>query len=103
MPGDSGEYEWTGYIPFDELPQALDPPGGIIATANARVAGPGYEHYVTSNWSPPWRVDRIYQLLGQPEKIPAGGFRGNPDGHRQRAEPNRRRGAHEGGADVEAP
>ncbi len=69
MPGDSGEYEWTGYIPFDELPQVLDPPGGIIATANARVAGPGYEHYVTSNWSPPWRVDRIYQLLGQPKKF----------------------------------
>jgi penicillin amidase len=69
LPGDSGEYEWNGYIPFDELPQVLDPPGGIIATANAMVAGPGYAHYVTANWATPWRVDRIYKLLEQPKKF----------------------------------
>jgi penicillin amidase len=74
MPGDSGEYEWNGYIQFDELPQVLDPPGGIIATANAMVAGTGYSHYITSNWATPWRVDRIFQLLsqqmnGQPKKF----------------------------------
>jgi penicillin amidase len=69
MPGDSGDYEWNGYIPFDELPQALDPPGGIIATANARVVGPGYAHYINSNWATPWRVDRIYTLLEQPRKF----------------------------------
>jgi penicillin amidase len=69
LPGDTDAYEWSGYIPFDELPQALDPPGGIIATANSRVTGPGYTHYVTSDWAPPWRTDRIYTLLGQPTKF----------------------------------
>ena len=66
MPGDTDAFEWNGYIPFDELPQVLDPPGGIIATANARVAGPAYQHFVTANWMTPWRVDRIFTLLGQP-------------------------------------
>ncbi len=68
VPGDTDAFEWNGYIPFDELPQALDPPGGIIATANARVAGPAYPHFVTANWMTPWRVDRIFTLLGAPGK-----------------------------------
>lgn len=69
MPGDSDKFEWTGYIPFDELPQVFDPPGGIIATANARVAGPAYPHFMTANWMTPWRVDRIFQLLNQTKKF----------------------------------
>jgi penicillin G amidase len=68
MPGDSDDFGWEGYIPFDELPQVLDPPGGIIATANARVAGPAYPHFMTATWMTPWRVDRIFTLLGEPGK-----------------------------------
>ncbi len=69
MPGDSGEYEWNGYIPFDEMPQVLDPPGGIIATANSRVAGPDYPYFLTAIWMSPWRTDRIFTLLGQDKKF----------------------------------
>ena len=68
MPGDTDAFEWNGYIPFDELPQVLDPPGGIIATANAQVAGPAYPHFMTATWMTPWRVDRIFTLLGEPGK-----------------------------------
>jgi penicillin amidase len=32
--GASGDCEWNGYLPFDQLPQAFNPPSGIIATAN---------------------------------------------------------------------
>lgn len=69
FPGDSDDFEWQGYIPFEQLPRALDPPGGIIATANAQVAGSAYPHYVTSNWGPPWRTDRLFKLLSQPKKF----------------------------------
>jgi penicillin G amidase len=62
-PGGTDEYDWTGYIPFDELPQVLNPPGGIIVTANGRVAGPGYKHYLTDRWESPYRTERIYDLL----------------------------------------
>jgi penicillin amidase len=65
VPGDTDDYEWTGYIPFDELPQVLNPPGGVIATANARVVGPGYPHYLTDRWASPYRAARIYALLGE--------------------------------------
>jgi penicillin amidase len=63
VPGDTDKYEWTGYIPFDELPQVFNPPNGIIVTANGRVVGPGYKHYLTDRWESPYRTERIYDLL----------------------------------------
>jgi penicillin amidase len=63
VPGDVDDYEWTGYIPFDQLPQALNPDSGLIVTANARVAGPNYKPYLTDHWEEPYRTARIYDLL----------------------------------------
>jgi len=63
VPGDTDDYEWTGYIPFEEMPQVLNPPSGRIATANARVVGPGYKPYLTDRWYEPERTKRIYDLL----------------------------------------
>jgi penicillin G amidase len=63
VPGDTDDYEWTGYIPFDQLPQALNPDSGLIVTANARVVGPNYKPYLTDRWEEPYRTSRIYDLL----------------------------------------
>jgi penicillin amidase len=69
VPGDTDDFEWTGYIPFEEMPVALNPPGGVIATANARVVGPGYKPYLTDHWVAPYRTARIYQLIGEKRKL----------------------------------
>ena len=63
VPGDTDDYEWTGYISFDKLPQALNPDSGLIVTANARVVGPNYKPYLTDRWEEPYRTARIYDLL----------------------------------------
>jgi penicillin amidase len=63
IPGDTDDYEWTGYIPFEQLPQALNPESGLIVTANARVVGPNYKPYLTDRWEEPYRTARIYDLL----------------------------------------
>lgn len=63
VPGDTDDYEWTGYIPFDQLPQALNPESGLIITANARVVGPDYKPYLTDRWEEPYRTARIFDLL----------------------------------------
>ena len=55
--------EWTGYIPFEQLPQILDPAGGVIATANARTTADDYAYPVTLNWGSPYRNERIWKLL----------------------------------------
>jgi penicillin amidase len=56
-------HEWAGYIPFDQLPQAFDPPDGVLATANARVTLDGYRYPITLNWMAPYRTERIYKVL----------------------------------------
>jgi penicillin amidase len=63
VPGDTDEFAWKGYIPFEELPRVSNPPDGIIATANARTVGPGYKYYLTDRQASPFRTERIYQLL----------------------------------------
>jgi penicillin amidase len=63
VPGDTDAFEWKGYIPFDELPQILNPEDGLIVTANARVVGPDYKPYLTDHWEEPYRTARIWDLL----------------------------------------
>jgi penicillin amidase len=69
VPGDTDDHEWTGYIPYAELPQLVDPPSGIIATANARVVGPAYPYHLTDNWMAPYRTARIYELLADSKNL----------------------------------
>jgi penicillin amidase len=63
VPGDTDDYEWKGYIPFEQLPQVLNPEDGLIVTANARVVGPDYKPYLTDHWEEPYRTARIWDLV----------------------------------------
>jgi penicillin amidase len=54
---------WSGYIPFSQLPNVVDPPNGILATANSRITPNDYPYAITLNWAPPYRAERIYKLL----------------------------------------
>jgi penicillin amidase len=63
VPGWSGEYEWTGLIPFDELPQSANPPEGFIVTANNRVVDDNYSYYITHEWLNGYRAQRIRDLI----------------------------------------
>jgi penicillin amidase len=68
-PGWTGDYEWTGYIPFDELPQTYNPPQHFIATANNRVIDDTYPYYITNEWLNGYRAQRIRDLLTSKEKL----------------------------------
>lgn len=59
----TGHYDWIGYIPFGLLPQAFDPPAGVLATANARVTSDSYHYTLTLNWAEPYRNERIWKVL----------------------------------------
>ncbi len=71
VPGDDDSHEWTGYVPYDKMPSVYDPPSGIIATANARVTPKDYPYTLSIEWSAPYRVQRIYKLLGANKKYTA--------------------------------
>ncbi len=66
--GDDDAHEWTGYIPYDKLPSVYDPPSGIIATANGRIAPDNYPYQLSIEWMAPYRTQRIYKLLSMPKK-----------------------------------
>ena len=56
-------HEWQGYIPFDQMPNAVDPPSGFLATANARVTTDKSPYPLTGEWGDPYRIERIYKSL----------------------------------------
>ncbi|CUR57814.1 Penicillin amidase [metagenome] len=56
--------DWTGTsVPFQALPNVLDPDEGFIATANQAVIGPGYPYFLTSDWDYGYRSQRIREQL----------------------------------------
>jgi len=69
VPGDSGEYEWSGYLPVAEMPQVYNPAKHFIATANNKILPPGYTRQVAYDWAMPFRVERVEQILAQPKKF----------------------------------
>jgi len=72
VPGWDGDHEWTGFIPFEELPRLHDPADGLIVTANNRVVGPDYPHFISAEWSAGYRARRIEEALrGQDHISPA--------------------------------
>jgi penicillin amidase len=63
VPGWKLEYDWQGYIPFDELPHSLNPPEGYIVTANNAVVNIDYPYLITKDWSYGFRAQRIKDLI----------------------------------------
>ncbi|GGK89028.1 penicillin amidase [Sphaerisporangium melleum] len=57
--------EWTGFIPFDELPTVYNPPEGYIVTANNAAIGPSYGRFLTADWSYGYRSQRITDRVRQ--------------------------------------
>jgi penicillin amidase len=61
--GASPDGDWTGYVPFEELPHVVDPPSGVIVTANNRLVGTDYPHRVTRGGVGPWRAAALLESL----------------------------------------
>ena len=63
VPGWTGEHEWQGFVPFEELPRSRNPDTGYIVTANNRVVGHDYPHYIALDFAPEYRARRITDWL----------------------------------------
>ena len=63
VPGWTDEFQWQGYIPFDELPRAFNPEAGFIATANNAIVGPDYPYLITTDFDRGYRARRITDLI----------------------------------------
>jgi len=63
VPGWTDEYEWIGYIPFEEQPFAFNPPEGYIVTANNAVAGADYRYLIATVFAHGYRAQRIVDMI----------------------------------------
>lgn len=67
-PGWTGEFDWEGLVPYDELPELVDPDSGYLVTANNKVVAEDYPHHISSDHLDGYRAARIEQLLGASEQ-----------------------------------
>ena len=68
VPGWDQTYDWKGYLKFEDLPKVVDSHVGAIGTANARMVDPDYTHHLTYDWDPPFRQQRIKELVFDADK-----------------------------------
>ncbi|WP_245860676.1 penicillin acylase family protein [Candidatus Chloroploca asiatica] len=70
VPGWDGAYEWQGFLPPEHVPASLNPPDGMVVTANNRIVGP--EHPLAAllqgEYANPYRAERITTLLEATER-----------------------------------
>jgi penicillin G amidase len=67
VPGWTGACDWTGTVPFDQMPRLLDPEAGFVMTANNAIVD-GDEPYISATFSSPFRAERLRQCLAGTER-----------------------------------
>jgi len=69
VPGDTGEYEWSGFRRAAELPRKYNPANHFIATANHNILPAGYTVPLNYEWALPFRFHRVEEMLGAGKKF----------------------------------
>jgi penicillin G amidase len=69
LDGSSGEFEWDGYIPFEQMPSIYNPPSGVIATANQNPFPPGFAYRTSGSFADKYRIQQIRALLDAKPKL----------------------------------
>lgn len=64
-PGWTGDHDWTGFVPFENLPQSQNPNSDVVVNANNRVAPRDYPHVIANDWPEGFRAERILELLAE--------------------------------------
>ena len=63
QPGWDSRYDWTGFIPFEELPMSYNPSSGYIVTANNAIVTDDYAYFLSRDWDYGYRAARIVELI----------------------------------------
>jgi penicillin amidase len=69
FPGWIEEYDWKGFVPFDQMPHTFNPSEEFIATANNKIVDDSYPYHISNHWESPWRSIRISEVLREQEKF----------------------------------
>lgn len=67
--GDTDEYEWKGYVPFDLLPSSFNPEEGFVSSANQRTVDKNYPFFISGDFSMPYRIMRIREMAAEKQVL----------------------------------
>jgi penicillin amidase len=68
VPGWSGDHEWTGHVPDDQVPRAFNPARGYVVTANNQALPDDFPHLISTNWEAGYRAARIVAMIERQER-----------------------------------
>ncbi|WP_444997364.1 penicillin acylase family protein [Aliikangiella sp. IMCC44359] len=63
IPAWQEDFAWQGFIPYNKMPQALNPERGYFVSANNEVADKSYPYFISEDWADPARAMRIEELI----------------------------------------
>jgi len=67
--GDTEEYEWKGYVPFELLPFTFNPEEGFVSSANQRTVDEDYPFFISGEFSMPYRIGRIREMAAEKQVL----------------------------------
>jgi penicillin amidase len=66
--GASGAFDWTGWVPFEGLPQLHNPDVGFAFNANNAIVPDGHQPTFGQDWGEPYRARRIQAFMDTIDK-----------------------------------
>lgn len=73
--GRTDQYDWKGYVPFEQLPFVLNPRHGAVSSANNRSVSNDYPYFISHSFDVPYRINRIREMLGEKETLGVDDFK----------------------------
>ncbi len=67
-PGWDPKFDWTGFVPFEQMPTAYDPAEGYLVAANQAVTA-STTPFLTTEWDFGYRSERIRNLITATPKV----------------------------------
>jgi penicillin amidase len=63
--GETDEFDWKGYVPFENMPSSFNPDTGYVSSANNKTVSEDYPYYISNDFEMPYRINRIRQMLNE--------------------------------------
>jgi len=68
LPG-TGQYNWVGFIPINQIPYLYNPSRGFVFSANQITVSSNYPYYIGWDYESGYRADEIYSLLNSTRSL----------------------------------
>jgi penicillin amidase len=67
--GWTGEHDWKGFVPFEDMPHVLNPEKGYVITANHKVEPDDFPYFLGDIYMNGYRANRLEKMLLRKDKL----------------------------------